>query len=243
MNNIDQLTETGPDLSQAHETGESERSRMPIVAAVVAVAAVAVFTVAVVWALGDDDAEGWETADVRGQGDAGGEGTVLASDGARLIRRADGIRAEIEVPTPEPSTYEYPTGDMVPPDAEPHPPVSPGASDAPEVFTMWVFAFNDPAQCTDAACDADDVGADTPARGGVYQLDGLVGDEDRMTFVGRIRLGQDPLAGARLENPEGAAIHFAIAPHGRLLPGADGRRQLNSPVGNPSLWWGASFEL
>ena len=59
---------------------------------------------------------------------------------------------------------------------------------------------------------------------------------------GTIRLGQASVGGARLENPAGAEVHLAVAPHGRVLPGTDGWRQLDGRVGNPEYWWGAAFE-
>jgi hypothetical protein len=166
---------------------------------------------------------------------------VLAKKGAQLTRRADGVVAQIDVGTPVPGSYEYPTKDLVPPWADPHPRVSPGASSAPEVFTAWLFAFNFPELCTDGACGLDDLGPDAAARGGSYQLDGLIADRETMAFSGHIRVGQIPLNGAPLENPGGAEIHLAIAPHGRALPGDDGWRQLNGPIGNATLYWSASF--
>lgn len=183
----------------------------------------------------DDEAQ---TADVTGQG---GEGAMLASDGARLMRRPDGLYVEFDVPSPEPGSYAYPTADMVPPWGISQPPVSPGASDAPEVFTVWLVAFNDGSLCTDGQCDADDVGADTLAQGGMYQLDGRVAVGGQLHFMGNIRLGQEPLSGAPLVDPEQAEVHLFMAPHGRALSGADAERQLNGPVGNPSLWWAARF--
>jgi hypothetical protein len=215
------------------------RRRPP--ATVVALVALIVGVVIGVVALAiirDGDDKGGVTADVSGQG---GAEPHLASDAARLTRSADGLVAEIDVPTPEPGSYEYPTGEMIPGWAEAHPRVAPGSSDAPEVFTAWVFVFNDPHQCTDSSCDLDDLGADTAARGGSYQLDGLIASGERMWFSGRIRVGQDPLNGARLDSPSGAEVHLAIAAHGRVLSGADRWRQLNGPVGNPTLWWSASF--
>lgn len=179
----------------------------------------------------------WETSDmgVQGQSDV-----PMVDDGARLQRRIDGVSVDVAIPTPAPGSYEYPTGDMVPPWAEPHPAVSSGAYEAPEVFTLWLFAFNEPSQCTDD-CDLDDLAVGAAARGGSYQLDGRIGDDDTLAFAGTVRLGQPSLNGAPLDNPRGAEIHVAIAPHGRVLPGEAGWRQLNGPIGNPSLWWAASF--
>jgi hypothetical protein len=186
---------------------------------------------------GGDDTGQWQTVDVGGQGGA----EPLAPGGARLLRRADGLVGELEVPTPEPGSYEYPTADMVQEWAEPHPPVSPGAGDAPEVFTVWVIIFNDSSLCTGGECGADDLEPGAAARGGVYQLDGRIADGDTLRFAGNVRVGQPPLFGSPLDNPLHALVHLPTAPHGRALPGADGWRQLNGPIGNPALWWGAEF--
>lgn len=215
---------------------DARRSRSPwlvrgALLIALAVAALVAFTLS-------GSGDGAQTADVGGQG---GEGALLASDGASLTRRVDGLLAEMEVPPPEPGSYAYPTADMVPPWAISQPSVSPGASDAPEVFTVWAAVFNKGSLCTDPQCDADDLGIDVPARGGMYQLDGRIADSDRLRFVGNIRLGQEPLFGAPLTDPAQAEVHLLIAPHGRALSGADAGRQLNGPVGNPSLWWGAVF--
>ncbi|MGQ0848159.1 MAG: hypothetical protein ACT4OP_03430 [Actinomycetota bacterium] len=187
---------------------------------------------------GDDRSGGWQTADVGGQG---GAEPVLASGGARLLHRNDGLSAEVQVPTPQPATYKYPTGDNTPKWSEPHPPVSPGAADAPEVFTLWLITFNYPSLCTDGECNADDVAPGAAARGGVYQLDGRIADGDTLRFEGNIRLGQAPITGSPLDDPMAAMVHLLIAPHGQALPGADGWRQLNGPVGDISFWWLAEF--
>jgi hypothetical protein len=172
----------------------------------------------------------------------GGTGSTLDENEARLTRRTDGLVAAVDARTPVPGSYEYPVADMIPTWADPHPRVAAGASDAPEVFTVWLFVFNAPELCTDGTCDLDDLGADAAASGGSYQLDGLIADGEKMAFFGHIRLGENPLNGAPLTNPAGAEVHVAIAAHGRALPGADGWRQLNGPVGNPTLWWAATFE-
>lgn len=202
------------------------------------IAILAVVALGAAWLVVARDDGGWQTADVGGQGDAG---PSLESDGARMLRRADGLSLEVDVPTPSPGSYEYPTADQVPPWSEPHPVVSPGSGDAPEVFTAWVIVFNEPSQCTDGQCDLDDLQPDAAARGGTFQLDGRVADGDRLRFEGNIRLGQNPSTGSPLDSPEQAEIHLAIAPHGRVRSGAEGWRQLNGPVGDPTLWWTASL--
>ena len=185
----------------------------------------------------DSDGRG-QVADFAGQG---GEGQSLATSGAQLVRSDDGMRIRAVVPTPIPGSYEYPTGDMIVDGAAPHPDVLPGGADTAEVFTMWAFVFNYPDLCTDDACDVDDLDVDAPAKGGVYQTDGRIANGDELELGGSIRLGQMPSTGSSLENPMGAEIHVAIAPHGRALSGADLQRQLNGPLGNPAVWWAATF--
>lgn len=224
------------------EQGDADRRlnrihRRWILAGIAVVAVIAAVLAAL--AVRRDDGNGlWQAADVEGQGNTE---PALASDGARLLRRDDGLSAVVEVPTPQPGSYDYPTNDMIPPTVESHPPVSPGAADAPEVFTLWLFAFNDGSLCTDGQCDTDDLAPDAAARGGVYQLDGRIADGDTLRLEGSIRLGQQPPNGSPLDNPHGAEVHLAIAPHGRALSGTDGWTQLNTPIGNPTLWWGARF--
>ena len=186
---------------------------------------------------GGDEAKG-EVSNVMEQG---ASESILAVDGAELVRNADGIRLRETVPTPPPGSYEYPVADMVPPWGIPQPEVSPGSEDEPEVFTLWMAVFNNPDLCTDSACDADDLTPDAAAQGGVYQADGRVADESEIEFAGAVRLGQDPSTGSALENPLGAEIHTFIAPHGRALTGPDLWSQLNGPVGTPALWWDAVF--
>ena len=207
---------------------------------VVVLAVLAVAIIVVIWASrrSNDDGDGWQTVDVSEQGQVG---SVYEADGARLERRPDGLFVEVTVPTPEPGAYEYPTNDMIPPWVETHPAVGQGARDAPEIFTLWLFAFNDPGSCTDAQCDSDDIGVDTAARGGVYQVDGRIAGDDTIQLTGNVRLGQTQLDGAPLDDPLGSEVHVAIAPHGRALSGSDRVIQLNTPVGNPALWWGARF--
>ncbi len=197
----------------------------------------AVVVAAIVLVLARDTQEG-ERADFVGQG---GEGSALAIDGARLVRGIDGLVVEASVPTPTPGSYEYPTGDMVAKWAAPHPDVEVGGPDEPEAFTMWAIIFNYPELCTDDSCDLDDLSDGAAAKGGVYQADARIAAEADMEFIGSIRLGQPPRTGSALENPLEAEVHLAIAPHGKALGGTDGWRQLNGPLGNPTLWWAATF--
>lgn len=222
----------GTDAAAAARSPDRRRWVVPLAVGVGLVAGAAVALAAT---SGDDEPQG-VTADINAQG---GEGPVHGVDDARLLRRLDGLVASIDTVTPQPGSYEYPTADMAPP-ASPHPAIAPGGEGAPETFTLWLFVFNNPDLCTDD-CDDDDLGADTPAQGGVFQVDGRVADSDRLVMTGSVRVGQESARGATLLRPTSAEVHLAIAPHGRALGGEDLWRQLNGPVGNPTLWWAASF--
>ncbi|NNE12130.1 MAG: hypothetical protein HKN41_07795 [Ilumatobacter sp.] len=216
------------------DRGRRGATMLALALALVAVVALVIAGIALL----DGDEPAGVTADVNEQGQSD---SPAFRDAARLERRADGLYAAIDIPTPAPGSYDYPTADMIPPNGAPHPVVSAGASDAPEAFTGWMFVFNHPERCTDGQCDLDDIGPDTEALGGSYQFDGRVADGDRLVLVGPVRLGQDPAGGARMVEPLTAEVHLAIAPHGRHLPGADGWRQLNGGVGGPEFWWAATF--
>lgn len=185
-----------------------------------------------------DTTDDGESADFSGQG---GEGEPIAVDGAHIVRSTDGIQIRAVVSTPQPGTYEYPKGDDLAGWAAPHPEVHPGDADRAEVFTLWAVVFNHPEMCTDESCDVDDLAPDAAARGGVYQADGRIADTDELQLSGSVRIGQVPLTGSLLDNPFGAEVHLAIAPHGKALTGEDLQRQLNGPLGNPTLWWAAPF--
>jgi hypothetical protein len=165
-----------------------------------------------------------ETVDVVGQGDAG---PVVSANGATLIRAKNGITISLGMPTPMAGTYNYPPGAV------------PGH---PEAFTGWAFVFNNPDQCTDP-CNGDDIGAGTAAQGGVYNIAGHVSGGGNLQMVGHVSTGATPFGGANhapLQNPRGAEIHVAVAPHGLLdpsiMPG-----QIKTPIGSPPFWWVAFF--
>jgi len=200
-------------------------------AAVLAVAAIA-------WLATSALSTNPETADI---GSQGAIAEPIATDGATLERARDGIGFRVVMPTPAPGSYLYPTADMMPFFGSAHPEVSVGGPGEPEAFTVWFIVFNIPGRCTDAECNVDDIEPEAPAKGGVYQGDGRIADGEELVFEGRVRLGQEPVTGAPLEDPMGAMVHLLIAPHGKALPGADGWRQLNGPIGNPLLWWAAEF--
>lgn len=213
------------------------RRRRRIVAVIVSTTLLVAIASAAYVIISDGGDDG-QTADMSAQGSPD---EVIHENAATLSRRADGLFAAVDIPTPAPGSYDYPTSDQVPPGFDPHPQVASGASDAPEVFTAWLFVFNFPDQCTDSQCDSDDLGPDTPAQGGIFQLDARIADGDRLELRGGVRTGQEAASGVRLEQPVDAEVHVALAPHGRALPGNDGWRQLNEPVGNPDFWWSASF--
>lgn len=231
------IIDPSPEVEE--ESRESDTQRRPrsntglIWVAVLFVVALAVAVTVALIALASPSAN---VSDVSGQG---GEEPLLATSAASLTRSEDGFAVEMNVPTPAAGTYEYPDSDMVPEGAS-HPVVVPGNSDEAEVFTVWAFVFNTPERCTDSACDRDDIG-DTPAQGGVFQIDGHIAVDRTSQFGGAVRLGQQAFNGSPLSNPAGAEIHLAIAPHGKAHSGEDLWSQLNGPIGNTTLWWGATF--
>lgn len=198
---------------------------------------VVVVVVVVVIVFGTTSATGTQTADIGSQGTAA---DPVSNAGGSLQRAADGVRVRTEMPTPTPGSYGYPTSEMVPPGAPEHPEVLVGGPGEPETFTLWVFIFNHPDLCTDV-CNDDDLEPDAAAKGGVYQGDGRLADTDRLVLEGGVRVGQEPYRGSTLENPLGAEIHIAIAPHGKAFEGELLQRQLNGPIGSPALWWPAAF--
>lgn len=161
---------------------------------------------------------------------------MVSVDGATLIRVPNGITISLKMPTPVPHNYDYP---------DPNPPFQPTVFEGhPEVFTGWAFVFNYPDLCSGGACNSDDIGPDKPALGGVYNFAGRVASGGgNLQLAGHVSNGDTPFNVERhapLENPTGAEVHVAVAPHGMLqpdlLPG-----QMQTPIGNGSLWWLAFF--
>lgn len=167
---------------------------------------------------------GPEYVDVLNQ--SAGGGGVYAANGAMLVRQPNGLRASVTIPTPEPGTYVYPPG---------------RTSGHPEVFTLWAFVFNYPDMCS-APCDANDLGAGTAAKGGVYNVGGHVASGNSMTIAGQIGVGDPPFspAHAPLESPGTAEVHLAIAPHGYTDSSAI-PDEFRRPRGSPPMWWIAMF--
>lgn len=178
-----------------------------------------------------------QTANVKGQGL---DGPVVAENGATLTRTKNGVGIAITMPTPLPGSYNYP-----PPN--PFQPVAP-VSGTPEVFTGWAFIFNQPENCAvPNQCVPPPPGTPAPndfttARGGVYNFAGHpVSGGGTLNLVGHISVGESQFGGPfGLENPAGAEIHLAVAPHGVLVPELM-PDQISTPVGSPPFWWVARF--
>ena len=168
-----------------------------------------------------------ETVDVVGQS---GAGPVVSEDGATIIRTKNAITASLKMPTPIPGSYTYPDGNAF------QPFVFVGH---PEVFTGWIFIFNNPAECSDGECGSDDLGP-TPARGGAYNFAGHVVGGSTLKLTGHVSVGKEAFGGVPLDNPSGAEVHLAVAPHGMVQPDFL-PAQISRPIGNPALWWVAIF--
>lgn len=169
-----------------------------------------------------------QTEDVFGQGMGG---PVVSEDGATISRTTQGVTARLSMPTPVPGAYSYPLGNAFQPTV---------LMGQPEVFTGWIFIFNNPAACTDGVCDGDDVGNPT-SRGGAYNFAGHPVNGSTLNLAGRVKVGAPTPFGFPLDNPLGADIHLAVAPHGKLQPDLL-PTQINTPIGTPAEWWLAIFE-
>jgi hypothetical protein len=186
-----------------------------------------------------------QTVNVVGQGLSGTcqvmSRQVVADDGASLVRTRNGITASVSMPTPAAGTYCYPP-------AGPFQPIAP-APGTPEVFTGWFFFFNHPENCAiPHACIPPPPGGPAPndftrARGGVYNFAGhAISGGGTLNLVGHIEIGEEQFAGPfALENPAGAEVHLAIAPHGVVIPELL-PEQINTPVGSPPYWWVGLFK-
>lgn len=167
------------------------------------------------------------TKDVVGQGSGG---AIVSADGATLLRTRNGITASLSMPTPVPGSYIYPPGNAFQEE------VIPGH---PEVFTGWMFVFNHPEQCSDGICGGNELD-DTLARGGAYNFAGHPVGGPHLTLTGHVSVGSEPFVGVPLDNPAGAEVHLAVAPHGMVQP-ALLPTQINTPIGTPAHWWLAIF--
>jgi hypothetical protein len=173
-----------------------------------------------------------ETADVVGQG---GAGPLVSAQGAQLIRTESGINISLTMPTPQSGMYVYP---------DPNPFQAEVVQGHPEVFTGWAFIFNWPDQCSDGECGFDDLGPNAPARGGAFNFAGHIVGGPTLRMSGRVDLGDPPFPaapGVPLENPRGAEVHVAIAPHGEVQPDLL-PTQITTPIGTADHWWQAIFK-
>ena len=185
--------------------------------------------------------------------EASGSADLLLAENALIERSPDGITISMHMPTPEAGSYTYP--ETVPAERQAQ----------PEVFTGWAFVFNNPEQCVTnpepPRCGPQDF--NDKVKFGVYTFGGHVNSLDThssgeivvneatdgdVVLTGSVMTGQEQLPMPPdtltfpMDNPEGAEVHAAIAPHGQvdvsLLPG-----DLFNPAGNPTCncWWVAIF--
>lgn len=103
------------------------------------------------------------------------------------------------------------------------------------VTTLWWVIFNNPEECSDGTCGADDLFEPTDAKPSCPYADGsIVGGNGDARYQDRLTVGEDRnsciefLVGANEElegedhgllNPEGAEIHVVVRSHGPLIPG------------------------
>lgn len=180
---------------------------------------------------------------------------LLTAKNARLTRTKGGLGISMKLTTPEAGTYTYP--ETVPAERQAQ----------PEAFTGWVFIFNNPNKCVSNPGEQFPCGPadfNDEVRAGVYNFSGFTNSLAQISgsnlqlnphtdgyaiLTGAVERGQQqlpPMAEGTtthpLENPMGAEVHVAIAPHGQVDPMAL-PDELYSPAGDPSCecWWVATF--
>lgn len=192
----------------------------------------------------------WEKADISGQG---ADGSVVATDGAKIHRTAKGVTASVSMPAPVPGEYDVPEG-----------PTSSGVEGSPAAFSLWVFIFFNPDAC-EGPCDGPDLGNEDVVGSG-YNAGGHLVAGPHLTISGKVNaqnqafappgvsvctgeeagesacvetVGQALALGYTIADAE---IHLAVAPHGKLDPSLM-PAQITTPAGNPAThWWTALFE-
>lgn len=168
-----------------------------------------------------------KTVGVIGQGPGG---PVVSMNGATLRRSDTGLTASLRMPTPAPGTYDYPPPNMFQSEVfEGH----------PEVFTLWLFAFNDPEDCLSIPCDLGDFQAGR-GMGGAFGIAGHPVGGPHLRLTGHVTINSTPFGGVPLSEPRTAEVHLAVAPHGALQPDVM-PNQIKTPIGTPDHWWLAFF--
>jgi hypothetical protein len=178
----------------------------------------------------------WESANVVGQGLAG---PVVAADGAAILRGPNSVAARLVMATPAPGSYTYPSG-----------PSGSGIQGHPEVYSLWVFIFFNPEECSTSPCGPGDLMNNLDVVAGAFNAGGHVAGGTNLTLAGSVGLGSSTFGGPNAETlAEGLAmgfdladadVHLAVAPHGALAPELL-PASISTPVGNPSHWWLAIF--
>ncbi len=184
----------------------------------------------------------WERANVMSQLDPTTETrSLVAVDGAAILRSPHTLKAKLAMPTPEPGSYRYPQG-----------PTASGEPGFPETFSLWAFVFFNPEACV-GPCDGADLVGNPDVVAGAFNAGGHVVGGPNLILAGSVNhaspsfplglehrtetLGEAFALGYDLE---GAEIHLAVAPHGgldpELLP-----ESISTPVGTAADWWIALF--
>lgn len=178
----------------------------------------------------------WETADVVGQGLGG---PLVANDGAAILRLPNGVKAQLDMATPEPGSYVYPVG-----------PTGSGVAGHPEVYSLWVFVFFNPEACASDPCGPGDLINDPDVVAGAFNAGGHVAGGPNLSLSGFVNTSSPTFGGPNAETIStglamgydlaSADIHIAVAPHGALAPELL-PESIGTPVGGPGHWWIAIF--
>ena len=183
----------------------------------------------------------WETEDVFGQGLGG---PTVADDGAKIMRGTDGVTAKVNMPTPEPGSYDYPPPEIWP--------TSSGVAGHPEAFSLWVFLFFNPEACAvPGDCGPADLAGDNDVIAGAFNAGGHLAAGPKLIISGRVNQQSPTFGGDNAETISEALalgyaiadadVHVAVAPHGALAPQLL-PAQIKTPAGNPNFWWMAIFK-
>jgi hypothetical protein len=177
---------------------------------------------------------------------------LLLVENAHIERLDDRVSISLKLVTPEAASYTYPEG------------IEADRQAQPELFTGWAFIFNNPELCeTPYECGMPDF--NDQVKTGVYNFAGFTnqltqssgGDielnaatDGYVVLTGDVMVGQPQLPPVRegttthpFEDPEGALIHVAVAPHG-LVDATTIAEEIYEPAGNPTCecWWTAFFD-
>jgi hypothetical protein len=178
-----------------------------------------------------------ETANLVGQGPTG---SIVAAEGASIMRTSSSVIAKVVMDTPEAGSYTLgagATGSQI--------------HGSPAAFSLWVFVFFNPEECAAAVCGPGDLINNPAVVAGAFNAGGHIEGGPNLTLAGSVNASRVTFGGPNAEtigqalamgySLADADIHLAVAPHGQLTPELL-PLQISTPVGTPANWWLAFFD-